>query len=177
MKYIRVSTVLQPFNGYPTSGVMDQYKDRGTRAHLACGAVINGYGTWGADPDVTGYAESFAKWWKPEYKVIAHEQRYFCDVHELTGQVDLIVEIEGKLTLIDIKTSKSVNKTWPLQMSAYTMLAGSLPIVQQAVLQVKCDGTMPGYLEYAIDTTGFLDLYKVYKKFFYKKAHNEVERC
>jgi hypothetical protein len=52
-------------------------------------------------------------------KLIASEQHIFSDIHKFAGTIDLIVEIDGELWILDIKTSNSVHKSYDLQLAAY----------------------------------------------------------
>lgn len=62
----------------------------------------------------------FADFWntvKP--KIITTEQHIFSDKHRYAGTIDLVVEIDGELWVLDIKTSNSLHKSHDLQLAAY----------------------------------------------------------
>ena len=62
----------------------------------------------------------FADFWgqvKPE--LVATEYHLFSDEHKYAGTADIIVKIDGKLWLLDIKTSNSVHSSHYLQLAAY----------------------------------------------------------
>jgi len=62
----------------------------------------------------------FADFWnqiKP--KLIATEYHLFSDQHKYAGTTDIICEIDGKLWLLDIKTSNSIHTSHSLQLSSY----------------------------------------------------------
>jgi hypothetical protein len=62
----------------------------------------------------------FADFWntvKP--RLIATEQHIFSDEYQYAGTIDLVVEIDGKIWLLDIKTSNSLHTSYDLQLAAY----------------------------------------------------------
>jgi hypothetical protein len=70
--------------------------------------------------DVWRLILKFADFWnkvKPE--LIATEYHLFSDEYEYAGTTDIICKIDGKLWLLDIKTSNSVHTSHSLQLAAY----------------------------------------------------------
>jgi predicted RecB family nuclease len=64
----------------------------------------------------------FADFWtthKPE--LIVTEYHLFSDNHEYAGTADLVVKINDKVWLLDIKTSNSLHTSYGLQLAAYAM--------------------------------------------------------
>ena len=62
----------------------------------------------------------FAEFWnthKPE--LVVGEYHLFSDQHEYAGTADLIVRLQDKLWLLDIKTSNSLHTSYDLQLAAY----------------------------------------------------------
>lgn len=62
----------------------------------------------------------FAEFWnkiKPE--LVATEYHLFSDEYEYAGTTDIICRIDGKLWLLDIKTSNSIHTSHSLQLAAY----------------------------------------------------------
>ncbi len=61
--------------------------------------------------------------WQKIYKpgIISIEERLFYKT--ISGKPDRIISINDKLAIIDIKTSKSYQKWWDIQVSAYIDLA------------------------------------------------------
>jgi hypothetical protein len=63
----------------------------------------------------------FANFWniyKPE--LIASEYHLFSDKYKYAGTADLIVKMNDKLWLLDIKTSNSLHTSYDLQLAAYS---------------------------------------------------------
>ena len=70
--------------------------------------------------DVWKMILKFSEFWKqanPE--LVATEYHLFSDEHQYAGTTDIICRINGKLWLIDIKTSNSLHTSYNLQLSAY----------------------------------------------------------
>lgn len=64
---------------------------------------------------------SFVDFWttyKP--KLILSEEFVYSDTHKYSGTLDLMVEIDGQIWLLDIKTSNAIHESYYLQMAAYT---------------------------------------------------------
>lgn len=72
------------------------------------------------NPDVWMMFLRFVEFWeiyKP--KLIETEVHLFSDEYEVAGTCDLICEIDGKLWLLDVKTSNMMHSTYELQTSIY----------------------------------------------------------
>jgi hypothetical protein len=62
----------------------------------------------------------FADFWnthKPE--LIATEYHLFSDEYKFAGTADIICKIDGRIYLLDIKTSNSIHNSYNLQLAAY----------------------------------------------------------
>ena len=71
--------------------------------------------------DVWKMILKFADFWnthKPE--LIVGEYHLFSDEHKYAGTADLIVRMDKKLWLLDIKTSNSLHTSYDLQLAAYS---------------------------------------------------------
>jgi hypothetical protein len=170
--YLRVTHVLYPFSGLQNvnADVVAYAAERGTRVHKICEGIMSGLGEHDVDEETWGYVESFKKWWGEGRKVYELEKRFWCDDHELTGQVDMIIETEDGLAIVDIKTSSKPSKTWKAQGSAYYYLArkAGIDIKKIFFLHLNKHGKDPKVFEYKPDTTFFLAILRVYKYFFHK---------
>ncbi len=63
---------------------------------------------------------SFLKWetkFKPEW--IGAERKIYCDRFKYAGTVDAVAKINGRVCVIDFKTSKKIYKPYHLQVTAY----------------------------------------------------------
>ena len=59
--------------------------------------------------------------WTEEYKPewIDAERKIYCDKYKYAGTVDAVAKINGRVCVIDFKTSKKVYKPYHLQVTAY----------------------------------------------------------
>jgi len=64
--------------------------------------------------------KAFLEWVeKYEPKWIDAERKIYCDKHKYAGTVDAVAKINGRVCVIDFKTSKKIYKPYHLQISAY----------------------------------------------------------
>lgn len=62
----------------------------------------------------------FAEFWKREKpELISTEYHVFSDKYKFAGTTDIICRMDGKIWLLDIKTSNHLHTTMDLQLSAY----------------------------------------------------------
>ena len=170
IEYIRVSTVLNPFSGLQNINpdILQHAAERGTKVHKICEGIISGIGEYGVDEETKPYVESFKLWWEEGKDVVSIEQRFYCDKHKLTGQVDLIINTPEGMAIVDIKTSSKPSKTWSAQGSAYYYLAckAGLPIKKVYFLHLSKKGGKPKLIEYEPDPSFFLSILQIYNYFF-----------
>ena len=123
--YTRVTQVLYPFSGLDKVDpkILEKAANRGTRVHDICESIARNLGEWGNDEETKGYVDSFKIWWSQGVKVLAIEERFFCNDLMITGKVDMIIEVNGEAIILDLKTSAKPSKTWALQGSAYAYMA------------------------------------------------------
>lgn len=126
------------------SRVLRRAAGKGTAVHNA----IENYLTFGiedVDPDHTGYFTAFLRWFD-EYnpQVIATEYRLYHKFMGYAGTADLICDIDGKLHIIDYKTTQRIEEPLvKVQLKAYSQALGSLGMEPKraASLHLKSDGT------------------------------------
>lgn len=67
---------------------------------------------------------AFKKWWsiiiQTDYKILMQEQKMTC--RYFGGTLDLLIQINGKIYLVDFKTSNHLSYKYILQLSAYIYL-------------------------------------------------------
>lgn len=170
-EYTRVSTILNPISGYGMIEpmIIKMAQDRGTIVHR----LIEDYLRLGIEDEncqYSKYFDSFKKFWgeipeQQQRSIYTLEQRLYDDDLLLTGQSDVILS-DG--TLIDWKTSSAVNRTWPLQASAYAHLCDLNGFHINKILFVKLDkeGKKPKFYEYTKDFALFMKCYEFYHLFF-----------
>lgn len=175
--YTRITTILAPFAGYGAipKAVIEKAADRGTRAHNNINTILAGLGEWEIEEDVKGYVDSARKVFPRIGKIIHHETRFYDDDQLLTGQVDLIAEIDGIKTLVDWKTSSKRNPTWEAQAGGYSHLTPKGLFKRSLFIKLDKSGGEPEIFEFNnIDDCQqeFKECYKLYQRYF---KHNKLE--
>jgi len=114
--------------GFASDYIVKKAAEEGTQVHELCESYLNGeslnfldaYGRPQYNPDVWQMFLRFVEFWelfKPT--LIETEVHLFSDVLEIAGTCDLIVEINGEIWLLDIKTSNQLQLTYELQTAVY----------------------------------------------------------
>jgi len=115
--------------GHNSDIIASKAAAEGTQVHTAIDRFLNGEEIQWLDEngraeyslDVWKMILKFADFWnthKPE--LIVGEYHLFSDEHKYAGTADLIVRMNGKLWLLDIKTSNSLHTSYDLQLAAYS---------------------------------------------------------
>ncbi len=171
--YLRITSCLYPFSGLDkiNPDVLANAADRGTRVHKICEAIVEGLGEVGVTDETWGYVESFKKWWAKGHEVVMVEQRFWDDDLEITGQLDFITNTTDGLAIVDIKTSSKESKTWAVQGAAYAYLCrkDGYDIKKIYFLHLNKHGKEPKILEYPVDDSLFLDVFRIFKYFYFKE--------
>ncbi len=114
--------------GYASEYIVKKAAEEGTLVHELVESYLNGeelnflnsYGSPQYNPDVWQMFLHFVEFWeiyKP--KLIETEVHLFSDELKVAGTCDLICEIDGKLWLIDLKTSNHIQPTYEIQVAVY----------------------------------------------------------
>jgi len=138
--YPSVTTILQymPKNkffdnwlkdvGHNADLIMRKAGKEGTQVHEAAEALVLGKEVnWMDDYGNAKYSQivwemilKFYDFWstcKP--KLISTEEFVFSDKFKYAGTADLLVEIDGEIWLLDLKTSNNLHRSYNLQLAAY----------------------------------------------------------
>ena len=132
--------------------------ERGSRVHRACEDLTlgNTVDMQSVYPDNDGNQKelsleeweaviSFYNFWQAQApKLIQSEQVVFNDEHKYAGTMDMLLEIDGKKWIVDLKTSKSVYPSHEIQISAYKHCL-NIPEVNLAILQVGYNKNKQGW--------------------------------
>ena len=135
--------------GHNSDIIARKAADEGTETHKAIEDFLNGeeivwindYGKANYSLTVWQMILRFADFWntvKP--RLIATEQHIFSDEYQYAGTIDLVVEIDGKIWLLDIKTSNSLHTSYDLQLAAYAQAWNEnfdTPIEQTGIIWLK----------------------------------------
>jgi len=151
--------------------------------HLVHAAVENfvASGTWGefTDARVNASIEAFRKWLSEhEVEFLKNEQKVCSMRHEVAGTFDAIAFVDGKTTLIDLKTSSGCYSSMGYQLAAYRMcLEEEYPevgIQSQLIVNIRKDGTLETreYPDYEKDRNVFLAALVIYRR---EKAIKDAE--
>ncbi len=114
--------------GFASDYIVKKAAEEGTQVHELCEAYLNGEelnflddrGRPLYNPDVWQMFLRFVEFWeliKPT--LIETEVHLFSDILGVAGTCDLVVEINDKLWLLDLKTSNQLQTTYELQTAVY----------------------------------------------------------
>ncbi len=147
MNVPRVTEILRPFTHYDQvpKDILARAAARGTSVHALCAGIAKG--NWVPDgmiaEDLLGYVQSFKKWSEAQVKkFVIIEKRYIEEELNYTGQLDfVVVGTDDELYLVDLKTSSSPQKTYPVQMAAYSHLLKKYHVTIKGAMLVYLDKT------------------------------------
>lgn len=162
---LRVSTILSQLKDFSTIDpeVLSKKAKIGTRTHQAIDDFLSD------DPFTIHcdrsklYFDSFKKWYDTvstttSIKYILKETRFYDHQllkeygYSLTGQVDAVIELQGKTMLLDYKTSANRDdEIWPLQAHFYHHLLKSNNVAvadKMIFLKLHRYGELPEVCEY-----------------------------
>ena len=169
-----VSQILAPYSKYDKvpQARMEEASYRGTLVHATC--LSKAQDLWFSPlPEAyQGYFDSF-EWWFSAYVEKVHLVETTLYDYDLgfQGTPDLIVTMnDDVLSLIDLKTPLTKQRTWCGQLASYKHLAikNGYPIERCGSLQLKPDGkpaTLEPYMESADDFSAFCAALIAYRYF------------
>jgi hypothetical protein len=114
--------------GFASDYIVKKAAEEGTQTHELCEAYLNGEelnfldsnGRPQCNPDVWQMFLRFVEFWETfKPTLIETEVHLFSDELKVAGTCDLIVEINGELWLLDLKTSNQLQTTYELQTAVY----------------------------------------------------------
>ena len=142
--------------------VLDQAATKGTYVHDAIEDYIKNGNELNMENVMSGYRmevhnayESFKSWWtmlNTNYtvEVLMQEAKLVCPW--FGGTLDLLVKIDGRIYLLDFKTSNSHSYKYFLQLAAYRyMLRNSYGIFVDGCGVIKLDKKSIKYEEYVVE--------------------------
>lgn len=142
-----VTTLMKPIQEKVYGGVdpmiLEKAANRGHAIHNATENFVQ-YGIEDIEPGYEGYLAGFIKWWEARKpKVVATERRVYHKVLRYAGTSDLLAIINGRLTLIDYKSSSQVyEKLCDVQLEGYDRAYEShgVKIEDRLILHLGRDG-------------------------------------
>jgi len=147
---------------------------RGTAVHAACAAHAQGLWVPDLEPELTGYFQSFARWFDAMVvDVVGVELEVAHKALGYQGHLDLAVMLKGGhgVTIIDLKTPATKNRLWAAQLAAYKEAFNAchvLTVQRVASLRLKRDGSPAIFDEYTNshqDFAAFVAALTAYKWF------------
>tara|TARA_R110000796_G_scaffold84972_8_gene184792 strand:+ start:94 stop:864 length:771 start_codon:yes stop_codon:yes gene_type:complete len=113
--------------GYSADHIVKRAGEEGTQVHEMCEDYLNGKelnflsnGHPMYSPLVWQMFLKFVDWWETyNPKLIETEVHLFSDELKVAGTCDMVCEIDGKLWIIDFKTSNHLQTTYDLQTAIY----------------------------------------------------------
>lgn len=142
-----VTTLMNPLSsaeyGEIDRRILDKAAHRGTVVHNA----IESYEKYGFDDisdEYAGYFQAY-KNWKKKYnpEIVANERKVYNKLMMYAGTADMFAYVDGKLVLIDFKTSSRINEMLVgVQLEAYSRAfsSHSISVDEKAILHLKKDG-------------------------------------
>ncbi len=124
MEIPSVTTIMQPLSsdvyGHIDDKVLDRAAARGTAVHEAIENFVK-FGVEDIPPEHAGYFDAFLKWYEEHHvKPAGTEIRLYHKSLMYAGTADMAAEVDAADTLIDFKTSSSVQKMLcGVQLEAY----------------------------------------------------------
>ena len=166
----RVTTVLAPFSGMDKipADVLANAAKRGTEVHQIIECIQEGL-PHDIPEHLLGYVDSYDAWAKDK-KFISKPGRMYCDDLMITGELDCLINLDGRILVVDFKTSVAESKTWKYQGAAYGYLAkkGGYNVQGCVFVRLQKDGKEAKENCYTIypEIEGFKRLLEVYREFF-----------
>lgn len=147
IKVPSVTQIMKPLSsdayGSIPKATLDKAAERGTRVHNAI-EIFTNYGFEDASDDAIPFFEAFKDWYnlrKPE--VLATELKLFHSSYIYAGACDLLCEIDGVPTLVDYKTTSTVqDKLCGVQLEAYSRALADMgfKVQNKMILHLSKDG-------------------------------------
>lgn len=95
-------------------------------------------------PEHRGYFDAFLDWWKTYHpEVVGSEIKIYHKLLRYGGTIDILVYIDGVLTLVDIKTTSELSDmTCGVQLEGYSQALKShgIHVERKIILHLKKDG-------------------------------------
>lgn len=141
--------------------VLNKAAERGTEVHQAAENYAN-FGIEDISPERRGYFDGFREWFDEVKPVVVSTE--FKTYHKYliyAGTVDLLAYINGKLYVIDYKTTSVIEKMLTrVQLEAYkqALISHGIPVEGKAILHLRPDGTAK-LREYDADDTEAWDVF------------------
>lgn len=142
-----VSRIMEPLKDANYAGISEKTlqhaADKGSSVHNSIENFVK-FGIEDVAPEHRMYFNAFLDWWEEAKPiVVGSEIRIYHKILRYGGTIDLLCYIDGKLTLIDFKTTYTISDmSCGVQLEAYAQALASHGIIveQKRILHLKKDG-------------------------------------
>jgi len=151
--YPRVSEIIGKQNGELRGISLEVLANaalRGERIHRYCTAWGRNLWIDEIEPEYQPYYDAFVAWATENVEEVLHSSvRLYDDELRFTGEFDMIVKmkISKEIVLLDIKTSATSSKAWPLQLAAYAHLCQQNGYHFESIMNVHLKKTKPAVFD------------------------------
>lgn len=138
--------------------------DIGTHAHAEIEKIIKAAKVptesvlCAMEPQIANPVRAYLKWAEENHFQPMHSEQRVCLLkHKVAGTIDCVGTLDGKLTLVDFKTSKAIYPEMKLQVAAYTKAweeTFGKKIEQVRILRIGKD--KPEFECHTVDNVNFL---------------------
>ena len=142
-----VSEIMEPLSNEKYKGISESTLNKAAEKGTAVHNSIENYIKFEIDdvpPEHRGYFDAFLEWWETYHpEVVGSEIKTYHKLLRYGGTVDILVYIDGVLTLVDIKTTSALSDmTCGVQLEGYSQALKSHGIVveRKIILHLKKDG-------------------------------------
>lgn len=153
--------------GHNATFIAQRSADEGTQTHSLIERYLNGEELSFLDSNdklicsfnVWNMFLRFVDFWttyKP--KLLESEIHLFSDKYKIAGTCDLVIELNGEIWLIDLKTSNSLHTSYDLQVAAYAQCWNETfeqKIAHTGILWLKSNKHKPSKIEKKIQGKGW----------------------
>lgn len=149
--------------------------ERGKLVHQACEFLdYDDLVLESLDPAIEPYVKAYQKF-KDEtgFKPELIEKRLYHPELRYAGTLDRVGEMRGERVVIDLKTSKNIDKVVGLQLAAYEMALNNIHILPRYAVQLKNDGS---YLLHSFGERSDLIAFESAVKLYHWKKNVKKER-
>ncbi len=126
---------------------LEWFSQRGKAVHAACKLINEGtLDEKSVSEEIKPYVLSYQSWLAADgFSVLKSELPLYSRLHDFCGTLDLVADGPEGFSVIDIKTSSSLDNAVEIQVGAQAILWEEnnqlKPIKKRYVLQLKSDGT------------------------------------
>lgn len=180
MDYLRVTEIISPFTGveFVPFEILDKACERGTLVHEIIESKFDALSITEIPVHVSGYIKSFEQYVDEiDFSTLdfTKERRFYCEKTGITGQIDMIINVDGKRFILDWKTSARESLSWKLQAAAYQYLCSvnGIEIDHMTFVKLCKKGGKPKtftYDTYEHDLDIFFKCLELYKFFDMKNT-------